>query len=413
MLRDYVAHIRAESSKGAKRGLAVIITDSQIDDAEDVDAYSEQVAKEIAAGRMPLVNFVLLGVGSKVDEEQMEKICHEEYEGVGHLWCHRVADRLEEMAELVAVLVDETMTVATGGVVYDDKGKVLLPKGEKVTVEMLAEVAHKYWPEIQLVEGDGKTEEQIEKLARMREEDVHAIEAQYSDKIAKLTKGDELPPGVIKLVKVYLAIKRKLSVGDKMAGRHGNKGVISRILPIEDMPYLPDGQSVDIILGPNQFDRIPAHGAHWHYHQAVELTCILQGASTCYVANQIRTFNAGDIFLLGENVPHYWHHANAAAGLAIQWEFSPAHGIWEFGESAPLRSLEKRALSGLQIVGRTAYLQPAHVMASPDIIGQVLPVAIDCLERYSLIGQLADHTPIAASRSQSANASPSAMTTGA
>ncbi len=125
VLRDYVAHIRAESSKGAKRGLAVIITDSQIDDAEDVDAYSEQVAKEISAGRMPLVNFVLLGVGSKVDEEQMEEICHEEYEGVGHLWCHRVADRMEEMAELVAVLVDETMTVATGGVVYDDKGKVL------------------------------------------------------------------------------------------------------------------------------------------------------------------------------------------------------------------------------------------------------------------------------------------------
>ena len=70
------------------------------------------------------------------------------------------------------------------------------------------------------------------------------------DKISKLTKGDELPPGVIKMVKVYVAIKRKLSVGDKMAGRHGNKGVVSRVLPEEDMPYLADGTPVDIVLNP-------------------------------------------------------------------------------------------------------------------------------------------------------------------
>ncbi|MCX5748469.1 MAG: DNA-directed RNA polymerase subunit beta [Proteobacteria bacterium] len=88
------------------------------------------------------------------------------------------------------------------------------------------------------------------KMKELREEDVFNIEQQYSDKIAKLTKGDELPPGVIKLVKVYLAIKRKLSVGDKMAGRHGNKGVVSRLLPEEDMPYLEDGTPVDIVLNP-------------------------------------------------------------------------------------------------------------------------------------------------------------------
>jgi DNA-directed RNA polymerase subunit beta len=82
------------------------------------------------------------------------------------------------------------------------------------------------------------------------EADVDAIETLYHEKIAKLTKGDELPPGVIKMVKVYVAIKRKLAVGDKMAGRHGNKGVISRILPEEDMPYLPDGTPVDIVLNP-------------------------------------------------------------------------------------------------------------------------------------------------------------------
>src|SRR5437868_13587453 len=72
----------------------------------------------------------------------------------------------------------------------------------------------------------------------------------YEEKIAKLRQGDELSPGVIKMVKVFIAMKRKLSVGDKMAGRHGNKGVIARILPEEDMPYLPDGTPVDIVLNP-------------------------------------------------------------------------------------------------------------------------------------------------------------------
>jgi hypothetical protein len=125
VLRDYVAYFRAKASEGARRGLAVIITDSQLYDAADVKAYSAQVAKEIAAERLPKMNFVFVGVGEKVDEEQMEDICHAEYPEVGHLWCHRIADRMEEMAELVAVLVDETMTVANGGVVYDEHGAVI------------------------------------------------------------------------------------------------------------------------------------------------------------------------------------------------------------------------------------------------------------------------------------------------
>jgi hypothetical protein len=125
VLRDYVAHVRKEVEKGARRGLAVIITDSQVHDAKDLREYSVQVAKEIAAGRLPRLNFVLVGVGDQVDEEQMEELCHFQYPGVGHLWCHRIADRMEEMAELVAVLVDETMTVASGGTIYDDKGAQL------------------------------------------------------------------------------------------------------------------------------------------------------------------------------------------------------------------------------------------------------------------------------------------------
>ena len=125
VLRDYVAYIRTEAAKGAKRGLAVIITDSQLHDAADVQAYSAMVAAEIASGRLPKMNFVFVGVGNQVDEEQMEQICHAEYPGVGHLWCHRHVDRMEEMADLVAVLVDSTMTVADSGTVYDPAGNVL------------------------------------------------------------------------------------------------------------------------------------------------------------------------------------------------------------------------------------------------------------------------------------------------
>ncbi len=138
----------------------------------------------------------------------------------------------------------------TGGRLVDDKGKVLLPKGQKLDAATLDSVAMKYWHEVQVEGSTGKVEEQLEQLAMRREDDVHAIETQYKDKISKLTKGDELPPGVIKLVKVYVAIKRKLSVGDKMAGRHGNKGVVSRIVAEEDMPCLADGTPVDIVLNP-------------------------------------------------------------------------------------------------------------------------------------------------------------------
>jgi DNA-directed RNA polymerase subunit beta len=130
----------------------------------------------------------------------------------------------------------------------DDKGKVLCAKGQKVDNALLDEIPVRYWPEVQ-IEGS-KGENLIQQLALQLEEELKVIDALYKDKISKLTKGDELPPGVIKMVKVYIAIKRKLSVGDKMAGRHGNKGVVSRILPVEDMPYMADGTPVDIVLNP-------------------------------------------------------------------------------------------------------------------------------------------------------------------
>jgi len=133
----------------------------------------------------------------------------------------------------------------TNGKLVDDKGKVLLQKGDVVTEENLAEIPRKYWGEVPVEET-----EQVQTVLRDLEDIVRAREDHFRDKIERLSKGDELPPGVIKMVKVYIAIKRKLQVGDKMAGRHGNKGVISRILPEEDMPYLQDGRPVDIVLNP-------------------------------------------------------------------------------------------------------------------------------------------------------------------
>ena len=133
----------------------------------------------------------------------------------------------------------------TNGKLVDDKGKVLLPRGAVVDESALSEIPRKYWGEIPVDNADRIQQilSDLEDLVRLREE-------HFRDKIEKLSKGDELPPGVIKMVKVYIAIKRKLQVGDKMAGRHGNKGVISRILPEEDMPYLQDGSPVDIVLNP-------------------------------------------------------------------------------------------------------------------------------------------------------------------
>ena len=129
------------------------------------------------------------------------------------------------------------------------KKKILLKKNEVITEEVLSRIPFKYWKEISLLK-----EETLEQNLRMMfenlERKVELVEAFFDEKVDKLRMGDELPPGVIKLVKVYVAIKRKLSVGDKMAGRHGNKGVLSRILPEEDMPFFADGSPVDIILNP-------------------------------------------------------------------------------------------------------------------------------------------------------------------
>lgn len=112
-----------------------------------------------------------------------------------------------------------------------------------------------------------------------------------------------------------------------------------------------DDRFVKIIKAPADIDRIPAFGARWHYHRAMELTFVLRGTSTCFVANRLQKFAAGELFVLGENIPHYWHHPKGSKGLSILLEFPAEHGIWEFSELKSLRLLAERALCGLSIVG--------------------------------------------------------------
>ncbi len=131
-----------------------------------------------------------------------------------------------------------------------DNGVVLLKKGETLTMEMLSEVDAKFLRKADVAASTMDVIAEAKEYEQRTERQIIILSDIYEEKIAKLKQGDELPPGVIKMVKVFIAMKRKLSVGDKMAGRHGNKGVIARILPEEDMPYLPDGTPVEIVLNP-------------------------------------------------------------------------------------------------------------------------------------------------------------------
>ncbi|MGH6734829.1 MAG: DNA-directed RNA polymerase subunit beta [Methyloceanibacter sp.] len=128
------------------------------------------------------------------------------------------------------------------------KGPKGIKKDAKITEALLDEVARSHWWEIALK--NDKAMAEVEAIGRQYEEAKKRLEQRFVDKVDKLQRGDELPPGVMKMVKVFVAVKRKVQPGDKMAGRHGNKGVISQIVPIEDMPYLEDGTPVDIVLNP-------------------------------------------------------------------------------------------------------------------------------------------------------------------
>jgi DNA-directed RNA polymerase subunit beta len=128
--------------------------------------------------------------------------------------------------------------------------EVVIEKGVPITREMLQAVEPKLLRKAQVAAARVDAASEVKEYEDRTERQIKILSDIYEEKIAKLRQGDELSPGVIKMVKVFIAMKRKLSVGDKMAGRHGNKGVIARILPEEDMPYLPDGTPVEIVLNP-------------------------------------------------------------------------------------------------------------------------------------------------------------------
>ena len=142
--------------------------------------------------------------------------------------------------------------IVSGEVLASDirtqSGNVVAAKGTPLTGEFLSELDYIHWEHVAVK--DSEKTRLIGKVVENLREKINLIRFMTEEQVKKIRKGDELPPGVIKMVKVYVAIKRKLQIGDKMAGRHGNKGVVSRILPEEDMPFLADGRPVDIVLNP-------------------------------------------------------------------------------------------------------------------------------------------------------------------
>ncbi len=165
----------------------------------------------------------------------------------------------KNLADEIRILTDERLKRLTnllGGQklvadLHDEKtNKRLLTKGTTLTREIIEKVSTRNLKRLKLADKDPLLIEKIDEIEEMTSRQIDVLRKITEDRKDKLKKGDELPPGVIKLVKAYIAMKRKLSVGDKMAGRHGNKGVIAKIVPAEDMPYLPDGTPVEVVLNP-------------------------------------------------------------------------------------------------------------------------------------------------------------------
>ncbi len=137
-------------------------------------------------------------------------------------------------------------SILTGQVA--DKGPAGLKKGDKVSASYLADLKRDEWFKLRMRDDDAQ--DALERAARQLEKQRKLFDKRFEEKKGKITRGDDLAPGVLKMVKVYLAVKRRMQPGDKMAGRHGNKGVISTIVPAEDMPFTADGEPVDIVLNP-------------------------------------------------------------------------------------------------------------------------------------------------------------------
>jgi DNA-directed RNA polymerase subunit beta len=197
--------------------------------------------------------------GTVVDVRIFSRKGQEKDERAKQIEGEYIAKLEKNLGDEIRILTDERLKRLDGILgrkevladLHDERtNKRLLTKGAILDRETIERISTKNLKRIRYADKDPRVNEQIDEIEEMTSRQIEVLRKITNEKILKLQKGDELPPGVIKLVKVYVAMKRKLSVGDKMAGRHGNKGVIARILPEEDMPYLPDGTPVEIVLNP-------------------------------------------------------------------------------------------------------------------------------------------------------------------
>ncbi len=197
--------------------------------------------------------------GIVVDAKIFSRKGQEKDERAKAIEASQIAKLEKNLADEIRILTDERLKrleAILGGKevqadLHDERtNKRLLTKGTVLDRDTIERISTRNLKRIKFADKDPRVNEQIDEIEEMTSRQIDVLRKIVREKIEKLQKGDELPPGVIKLVKVYIAMKRKLSVGDKMAGRHGNKGVIARILPEEDMPYLEDGTPVEIVLNP-------------------------------------------------------------------------------------------------------------------------------------------------------------------
>jgi DNA-directed RNA polymerase subunit beta len=197
--------------------------------------------------------------GTVVDVKIFSRKGQEKDERAKAIEAQQIAKLEKNLSDEIRILTDERLKRLEnllGGKevladLHDERtNKRLLTKGAIVDRDSIERISTRNLKRIKYADKDPRVNEQIDEIEEMTSRQIDVLKKIVREKEEKLQKGDELPPGVIKLVKVYIAMKRKLSVGDKMAGRHGNKGVIARILPDEDMPYLTDGTPVEIVLNP-------------------------------------------------------------------------------------------------------------------------------------------------------------------
>ncbi|MGA9793242.1 MAG: DNA-directed RNA polymerase subunit beta, partial [Terriglobales bacterium] len=197
--------------------------------------------------------------GIVVDVKIFSRKGQEKDERAKAIEANQIAKLEKNLSDEIRILTDERLKRLEGLLggkevqadLHDERtNKRLLTKDTVLDRDAIERISTRNLKRIKYADKDPRVNEQIDEIEEMTSRQIDVLKKIVNEKKEKLTKGDELPPGVIKLVKVYIAMKRKLSVGDKMAGRHGNKGVIARILPEEDMPYLEDGTPVEIVLNP-------------------------------------------------------------------------------------------------------------------------------------------------------------------